>query len=224
MSLSSQSLNSSTSFHCRLAFFAGGEAIFSDERRGGVLVGDSAMGAARVGGSVQARQSSAAVAALPHLRRRRHFPAAAVVMAGACRWKVTVRVWCPATWPKTSQAFNPLAKQHSYSTVNSAAVTTGCCLGQVGSPACAPRLPLATCAQVGEPGEVEGWGVGWVSWHAAGPAGRPATPQMGEVSWRGARLGDRTALIPPPTPARGEEAGGRSSVTVWEGRTSLDEG
>jgi hypothetical protein len=67
--------------------------------------------------------------------------------------------------------------------------------------------------------------MGWVSCHTAGPAGWPVTPQVGEASWQGVRQVDRTALIPPPAPAQGGGvAGGRTSVRVWEGRTSLDEG
>ncbi len=66
-SLSSQSLNSSSSFLRLLVFFAGGEAISSDDRRGSVLVGDSVTGvAARVGGSVRlsTAPSTAAMALL----------------------------------------------------------------------------------------------------------------------------------------------------------------
>jgi hypothetical protein len=108
-----------------------------------------------------------------------------VFTAGAGRWQVTVRVCHPATLLKATRAFNLLAKQCSYSAVKSAADTAGCCLGQVVSPACDPRVPLAKSAHVGEPGEVEGWGVGRVSWREAGQAGWPATPQVGEARWRG---------------------------------------
>jgi hypothetical protein len=94
--------------------------ITSNDVRGGDLVGDDAAGAARVGGSEQAGQSGAAVVALPHLRWRRwRFPAAAVITAEAGRWQVMVRVCRPATLLKATQAFNPLAKQRSYSAVKS---------------------------------------------------------------------------------------------------------
>jgi hypothetical protein len=80
-------------------------------------------------------------------------------------------------------------------------------MGQEGSPARAPTSPLATLAHVREPGEVEGQGVGRVSWRGAGPAGSPAPIQIGEVRWRGARLGDRTAALIPPSPNKGRRGG-----------------
>ncbi len=74
-------------------------------------------------------------------------------------------------------------------------------------------------------GALEGWGVVWVSWRIAGPAGLPATPQVGEASWRGTQqVGRAASLFPAPAPARGEGAVGRSDVRVKEGRTSHDKG
>jgi hypothetical protein len=89
-----------------------------------------------------------------------------------------------------------------------------------------PVLPLATLAHVGEPGEVEGRGVGWVSWRVAGPAGWPTTPQVGEARWRGPRQVDCAAsLLLSPAPARGGGgAGGWSDVRVKEGSSFHDEG
>jgi hypothetical protein len=75
-------------------------------------------------------------------------------------------------------------------------------MGQVETPACTPTSPLATFAHLGEPGEVEGRGVGWVSWRIAGPAGWPTTPQVGEARWWGPRQVDHAAsLLLAPAPA-----------------------
>jgi hypothetical protein len=63
------------------------------------------------------------------------------------------RVWCPAAWLKATRAFRPLAKHRSYSAVNSAAVTAGCCSGHVFFTVLAPS-PLATLAHVVARGEL----------------------------------------------------------------------
>ncbi len=94
-SFSCQSLNSSSSFRHFLVCFSGGEAISGNDRGSGVRVGHGIAWAARFGGSTRAGQSGPAVAALPCLRRRRHFLAAVVFTAGTGMFQVTVRVWCP---------------------------------------------------------------------------------------------------------------------------------
>jgi hypothetical protein len=63
------------------------------------------------------------------------------------------RVWRPAAWLKATRAFRVLAKHRSYSAVNSAAVTAGCCSGRVFFTALAPS-PLATLAHVVARGEL----------------------------------------------------------------------
>jgi hypothetical protein len=116
------------------------------------------------------------------------------------------------------RAFKPLAKHLSYSTVNSAAMTAGCCAGLEDFGAQAPS-PRTTLAHVGGCGEL--WRRGLVSWQVAGAAGSLATSQVGEARWRGARQGDRTvACIPPPAPAWWGEEGGWSSVRVGRGEPS----
>jgi hypothetical protein len=92
-------------------------------------------------------------------------------------------------------------------------------MGQVETPACTPTSPLATFAHLGEPGEVEGRGVGWVSWRIAGSAGRATTPQVGEARWRGPRQVDHAAslLLAPAQRGGGGGAGGLLDVRVKGG-------
>ncbi len=61
-------------------------------------------------------------------------------------------------------------------------VTAG--VGQAGPSALAHAPPLTTLAhvEVGETREVGGRGDVSVSWHPAGPAGKPATPEEGGVA------------------------------------------
>jgi hypothetical protein len=56
-------------------------------------------------------------------------------------------------------------------------------VGQTGPSTLAHAPPLTTLAHVavGETREVGGRGEVWVSWHLAGPAGKPATPEEGEA-------------------------------------------
>jgi hypothetical protein len=63
------------------------------------------------------------------------------------------RVWRPAAWLNATRALRPLAKHRSYSAINSAAVTAGCCCGRAIFTALAP-LPLATLAHVVAHGEL----------------------------------------------------------------------
>jgi hypothetical protein len=62
-------------------------------------------------------------------------------------------VWRPAAWLEATWAFRPLAKHRSYSAINLAAVTAGCCSGLVFFTALAPS-PLATLAHVVARGEL----------------------------------------------------------------------
>ncbi len=91
--------------------------------------------------------------------------------------------------------------------------TAGCGVGQAGSPTLAHASPLTTLAHVavGETREVRGRGETFVSWHPAGPAGLPATPDKGEAGWWAWRVDRHTAEpLRPPTPVG--EGGGR-----WQG-------
>jgi hypothetical protein len=105
----------------------------------------------------RAGASGAVVAALPRFRqrrwRRRRFPAAAADPAGTGKMHDRDRVWHPAAWLKATRALRPLAKHRSYSAVNSAAVTVGCCSGGVLFTALAPS-PLALLAHVVAHGEL----------------------------------------------------------------------
>ncbi len=91
------------------------------------------------------------------------------------------------------RAFNPLARQRLYNVEKSVVETAGGVLERAGSPTLAHLLPLTTLAHVavGETMEVGGWGEVLDSWHTAGPAGSPTTPEEGEAWQRWARRGDR---------------------------------
>jgi hypothetical protein len=65
----------------------------------------------------------------------------------------TVNIWRPAAWLNTTQAFKPLPKHLSYSAVNSAAMTAGCCAGLEDFNAHAPS-PRTMLAYVGARGEL----------------------------------------------------------------------
>ncbi len=146
------------------------------------------------------------------------------VAEDAGRLHVTVMICVLAAWLKTTRAFKPLARHRSYNAEKSAMETAGCVVEQAGS----PTLPLTTLAHVavGEPSEVEGREETLDSSHPACPAHSPATPEEGEVEWRGAWQADRTAgLLRPPTPlGGGGAAGSRAGVRPKERRTFLDQG
>jgi hypothetical protein len=88
-------------------------------------------------------------------------------------------------------------------------------VGQAGPSTLAHAPPLTTFAHVavGETREVGRRGGVCVSWHPAGPAGKPATPEDGEA-WRVDR--HPAELLPSPSPAGGGGGdswrGGRQSV------------
>jgi hypothetical protein len=150
------SRRSSASFCRFLGFFTGGGAFPGDD------TGSAGCGAwtaveSAVGSVTRTGASGAAVAALPRLRRcrwqRRRFPAAAADPAGTGKMHVRDRVWRPAAWLKATRALRPLAKHRSYSSINSAAVTAGCCCGRAIFTTLAPS-PLATLAHVVTRGEL----------------------------------------------------------------------
>ncbi len=117
---SSQSRRSSTSFLRFLSFFRGGGALSGDCMSIAFCGVGPAVGVA-VGDVARSGTPGAAVAALPHLRRRRwrrrRFPAAVVNSAGTGKVHDIDSVWRPAAWLKTTRAFKPLAEHGSYSAV-----------------------------------------------------------------------------------------------------------
>jgi hypothetical protein len=148
-------------------------------------------------------------------RRRRRLTPVVAAADDAGMLHVTVMVWIPAMWPKTTRAFRPLAIQRSDKAEKSAMETAGCDVWQAGS----STLPLATLAHVGKPSEAEGREETLISWHPACPARSPATPEEGEAEWRGAWRAGRTAgLLRPPAPlgGGGGAAGSRAGVRAKE--------
>jgi hypothetical protein len=128
----------------------------------GDITGSAGCGAwmaveAAEGGVTRTGASGAAVAALPRLRRRqwrrRRFPAAAADPAGTGKMHDRDRVWRPAAWLKATRALRPLAKHRSYSAINSADVTAGCCSGRALFTALASS-PLAMLAHMVARGEL----------------------------------------------------------------------
>jgi hypothetical protein len=132
------------------------------------------------------------------------------------RLQERVAIWSPAMWLKITRVLKPLAKKRSYSDWKSAVDTAG--VGQAGPSTLADAPPLTTFAHVavGETWEVGRQGGVCVSWHPAGPVGKPATREEGEA-WRAWRVDRHLAeLLPSPSPAGGGGGdnwrGGRQSV------------
>jgi hypothetical protein len=108
---------------------------------------------------------------------------AAAVMVDVGRLQDMLMTCTPAAWLNTTRALNPLARQRSYSAEKSVVETAGSGLERGGSPTLALAPPLTTVAllAVGETREVGGRGEGVNSWHTAGLACSPMTPEEGEA-------------------------------------------
>jgi hypothetical protein len=125
--------NRSTSLRLLRILLGGGDTASGEGGVGGVGASPPAVAAvaeAAVSVEFSSVQAPTVVAARLHRRRRRRRRRclAPVVAAAedAGRLHVTVMVCIPATWPKTTRAFRPLAIHHSYKAEKSVMETAGC--------------------------------------------------------------------------------------------------
>ncbi len=147
--------NSSTSLRRLRILLGGGDAASGEGGMGAFPPAVAAVAEAAVSVELPSVQAPTVVAARLRRRRQRRRRRLAPVVAAAevtGRLHVMVIVCIPATWPKTTHAFRPLAIHRSYKAEKSAMETAGCVVQQAGS----STLPLATLAHVavGKPSEV----------------------------------------------------------------------